>query len=73
VRYLAQLAADHPLRLPAFGENGGQDDDAGMQYAATQMRRYELLGMLWFKEADMTSGRYATLDDLRGVIAAHGT
>jgi hypothetical protein len=71
-RYLARLAARHPLRLRLFGENGGRDSRAEMRFAARQMRRLGLLGMLWYSGPEMRSGRYASLEDYRDVIRRFG-
>jgi hypothetical protein len=72
VHYLAHLAERHPLRLRLFGENGGHDSHDDMEFAARQMRRYGLLGMLWFSGSEMRSGRYASLHDYRQVIRQVG-
>jgi hypothetical protein len=39
-----------------------------MELSASQMRRYGLLGMSWYDEEQLFSGRYATLDDYRRAI-----
>lgn len=69
VKYLASLATAHPLRLRLFGENTGQGTAATMQFAASQMRQYGLLGMAWYRESELFSGRYATLTDYARTIA----
>lgn len=69
VKYLATLAAAHPLQLNVFGENTGKGDAAVMGLAVRQMRRYRLVGLAWYGEAEMYSGRYATLADFRAQIA----
>jgi hypothetical protein len=72
VHYLARLAARHPLRLRVFGENGGRDSSDDMRFAARQMRRYGLLGMLWYSGSEMRSGRFASLEDYRELIRSLG-
>ncbi len=69
VKYLASLAASSALQPRLYGENTGQGDRAAMQFAVAQMRRYSLVGMAWCREADLLSGRYATLNDYRQMIA----
>jgi len=69
VKYLASLAASSAMQPRLYGENAGQGDRAAMQFAVAQMRRYNLLGMAWCREADLLSGRYATLTDYRQAIA----
>lgn len=71
VKYLASLAAAHPLRLRTFGENTGWDDRADMDRAAAQMERHKLLGLLWFREDQLYSGSYATFVDYVEVIRAY--
>jgi hypothetical protein len=72
VHYLARLAARHPLQLRLFGENGGRDNRDDMEFAAHQMQRHGLLGMLWFSGSEMRSSRYASLEDYRNVIRRFG-
>ncbi len=68
VKYLSSLAKAHPLRLELYGENTGHGDWEAMKLSASQMRRYKLLGMAWYKEEELFSGRYATLDDYKRII-----
>ena len=70
VKYLTSLAAAHPLRLRTYGENAGWDDAEAMARSVAQMDRYGLAGMLWFREDQLFSGAYATLDDYRRLITA---
>ena len=72
IKYLASLAAAHPLQLRLYGENTGQGDVAAMDLSAAQVRRFGLLGMAWFREDQLFSGTYATLNDYRQVIAGNG-
>jgi hypothetical protein len=69
VKYLATLAARHPLRLAVFGENTGHGSRAVMELSAAQAERYGLLGMAWYREEELYSGQYASLGDYRQVIA----
>jgi hypothetical protein len=39
-----------------------------MQISAHQMRRYGLIGMAWYDEEQLFSGRYATLDDYKQIV-----
>jgi hypothetical protein len=70
VKYVSFLAENHPDQLRVFGENGGGDGAAGMALAARQMQRYGLMGMAWFDEGELASGRFATMEDLRRTIRA---
>ncbi len=70
VKYLASLATGHPQKPLLYGENTGQGDRAALQFSAAQMRRFGLLGMAWCRADELLSGRYATLEDYRSVIAA---
>jgi hypothetical protein len=67
-KYLSSLADDHPLRLRAYGENTGRGDREAMELSASQMRRYGFLGMAWYNEEQLFSGRYATPRDYERVI-----
>jgi hypothetical protein len=69
VKTLATLAADHPFNLAVFGENTGQGNNQDMRLAASQMQRYNLIGMAWYREDELHSGQYATLDDYAAIIA----
>ena len=69
IKYLASLAQAHPLRLKLYGENTGRGQRAAMDLSAAQVRRYGLLGMSWYREEEMFSGSYATLNDYSQVIA----
>lgn len=69
VKYLATLARVRNLAL--FGENTGSGSLRDMVLSARQMERYGLLGMAWFREDQLFSGDYATLDDFRAVISAY--
>ena len=42
-----------------------------MNLSAAQVQRYGLLGMAWYREEELFSGQYATLNDYSQVIAAH--
>ncbi len=69
VKYLAYLAAQHSFHPKLFGENTGQGNLIAMQYAASQMRQYGLLGMAWCREEELFSGNLATIEDYRQIIA----
>ncbi len=69
VKYLASLAQSHPLGLRLFGENTGHGQVVALRLSALQMRRYGLIGMAWYREEELFTGQYATLDDYRRVIA----
>lgn len=71
VKYLASLAREHPMDLELYGENTGQGDVAAMELSAQRMRRHGLTGMLWYRESEMFSGRYATLQEYERVIASY--
>ena len=71
VHYLASLAEAHPQPLRLFGENGGADDREAMELSASRMRRYGLLGMCWYNEKELFSGRYASLNDYEQIIERH--
>ena len=51
-----------------YGENTGRGDREAMEFSASQMRRYGFLGMAWYNEEQLFSGRYATLHDYQRVI-----
>jgi hypothetical protein len=68
VKYLATLAAAHPLKPKLYGENTGGGDLAALQFSVAQMQRFGLIGMAWCRESELMSGRYATLDDYRALI-----
>lgn len=68
VKYLSFLAGSNPARPGLYGENTGPGSREDMLLAASQMRRYGLVGMSWYDEEQLFSGRYATLDDYESVI-----
>lgn len=70
VHYLADLAARNPSHPQVWGENTGQADRAALDFSAAQARRFGVGGLSWYREEELFSGSFATLDDLRGVIAA---
>lgn len=70
VKYLESLAATHPLNLRLFGENTGWGSRANMYRSAAQATAYGLIGMMWFREDQLFSGKYASLTDYQQVIAA---
>ena len=69
VKYLSSLAGSNPTHPGLYGENTGPGSLEDMQISAYQMRRYGLIGMAWYDEEQLFSGRYATLDDYGRVIA----
>jgi hypothetical protein len=69
VKYLSTLAKDHPFDLEMFGENTGKGMLEDMRLSALQMERYHLIGMAWYREEELLSGNYATLDDYERIIA----
>jgi hypothetical protein len=71
VKYLAMLAAEHPLKLRLFGENTGWGNRADMDRSAAQATTYGLIGMMWFREDQLFSGKYANLADFKQVIASN--
>ena len=71
VKFLAKLAQAQPLHLPVYGENTGQGSREQMELSAAQAMRYGLVGMAWFNEGELFSGRYATLADYQWVITAY--
>jgi hypothetical protein len=69
VRYIAYLAAAHPLRLSVWGENSGQNPYSDLELSIRQTRVNNLQGMFWAFETDLYSGQFATLEsfvDLTG-------
>jgi hypothetical protein len=68
VKYLADLADEHPSSIELYGENTGEGDRAAMELSASQMRRYGLTGMAWYREEELFSGRYANLQDYEWII-----
>jgi hypothetical protein len=70
VKYLASLAAAHPLKPRLFGENTGWGSRTNMDRTAAQAIAYGLMGMMWFREDQLFSGQYASLADFQQVIAA---
>ncbi len=69
IKYLSFLAEANPHRLQRFGENTGHGAGAAMTLSMTQMKRYGLSGMAWYRESELFSGRYATLDDYKRAIS----
>lgn len=72
VHYLSSLAQAHPLRLASYGENTGQGRAAQMDFSASQMAKYGLLGFAWYCESELLSGRYATLGDYAAMVRRYG-
>jgi hypothetical protein len=72
VKYLAELASAHPLRLAVYGENSGGNDAQTMQFCAEQVRRHGLIGMAWFREDQLFTDQYASLEDYRKIIVDYG-
>lgn len=70
VKYLASLAKSHRLGLALYGENTGHGSTNQMQLSADQMSRFGLLGLAWFNERELFSGKYATLADYERIIVA---
>jgi hypothetical protein len=68
VKYLSSLAESNPTYPGLYGENSGSGSLEDMQISASQMRRYGLIGMAWYDEEQLFSGRYATLDDYGRVL-----
>jgi hypothetical protein len=68
VKYLSSLAESNPVHPGLYGENSGSGSLEDMQISASQMQRYGLIGMAWYDEEQLFSGRYATLDDYGCVI-----
>lgn len=66
-KYLSSQAESNPARPGLYGENTGSGSLEDMQVAAHQMRRYGLIGMAWYDEEQLFSGRYATLEDYKCV------
>jgi hypothetical protein len=69
VHYLATLAAEQPLQPALFGENTGQGSERDMALSARRMEAHGLLGMAWYRERELFSGDYASLDSYRTIIA----
>jgi hypothetical protein len=70
VKYLSTLASKHPLALRLFGENTGRGTAALMERAASQMRQYRLIGLTWYSEDELYTGRWATISDYQRIIAS---
>jgi hypothetical protein len=68
VKYLASLVGAHPLRLRLYGENTGKGDRAAMEFTVSQMRKYNLIGVAWYRDRQLFDGTHATLNDYRDVI-----
>lgn len=70
VKYLSSLADANPVHPGLYGENTGDGSLEDMRLSAHQMRRYGLVGMAWYKESQLLSGRYATLAGYERIIEA---
>ena len=62
------LADRSRQRLGVFGENPGQGSAEALSLSAAQMKEFGLLGMAWYREEELFSGMYASLDDYRRII-----
>jgi hypothetical protein len=69
VKYLANLANRHSPVYQLYGENTGQGQRDDMTLSASQMEKYGLMGMMWFRDEEMSSGGYANLQDYAQTIA----
>lgn len=70
VKYLSSLAETNPVHPSLYGENTGDGSLEDMLLSDHQMRRYELVGMAWYKESQLLSGRHATLAEYKRIIEA---
>lgn len=68
VKYLSFLSEVNPVRPGLYGENTGRGSLEDMLSSVHQMRRYGLVGMAWYKESELLSGRYATLTEYERII-----
>lgn len=68
IKYLASLANSHPLHLKLYGENTGDGSLADMQLSVSQMKKYGLIGLAWYKESQLFSGSFATITDYQNTI-----
>ncbi len=73
VHYLAYLASMHRPRLGLYGENSGEGSVVQMSFSAAQATRYGLSGMAWYDEAQLFSGRFATVANYKQTIARAST
>jgi hypothetical protein len=69
IHYLASLANSNPVQPKVFGENTGADTAADMTRSFNQMRKYNLLGIVWAFEPELYSGTYASITDYKNAIA----
>lgn len=69
IKFLSHLANQRGLQK--FGENTGADYLADMIQSADLVVANGLLGMLWYREDELFSGNYATLQDYTNVINSH--
>lgn len=46
-----------------MGENAGQNSADDMGRCLERVKNLGMVGMLWYPESEMLSGRYASLDD----------
>jgi hypothetical protein len=67
VHFLRSLAGP---QATLWGENTGQGTPADLAFAAAQTVKYDLAGMVWFREEELGTNGWATLADYRAVIAA---
>jgi hypothetical protein len=70
-KYLAHLVAKHPMSLAKYGENTGQGNRLAMELAAAQMHTFGLIGMAWYRDEELFSGNYATIDDFQQIIRSY--
>lgn len=67
VHYIASLAGAHGMAV--YGENTGQGTATTLAFTVAQAKAFGLIGFAWYKEAEVYSGSYATIDDIARVIA----
>lgn len=73
VKFLAHLAADHPVPLQVMGENTGHDTVQDLELSIAQAREHGLLGVVWAFEPQLFEGPWARLDDLAKAIRTDRT
>ncbi len=73
VHWQASLARQNPLHPRVWGENTGQNDLKTLRLVFEQIRRYDLMGVLWAFDSDLRADPnprgWATWADLAAAIA----
>lgn len=71
VHYLSNLAQTHNPPLQMWGENTGNGGNTQLTFSISQMKKFQLIGLMWAFEPQLYTSGFASLQQYKDLVVAN--